>query len=143
MLENDSKADIIVHCHDLYYLDNKEKVLLDCIDRLNPGGFMLVILEDDDGIARIRQKFCPTKYYFSSNLMSSLVECNPQIKQYLVDVVNIDGQIDIKEPSSNLLNFFVLGRSELIEQLKQYLCDSYPDNVMSQKSKMYIFARSS
>lgn len=144
MKVNKSTYDLILHCHDLYYLDNKKQVLRECLDRLDDDGFMIVILEDSDGIAHVRQKFCPTKYYFPSNLMNELIENDSVLSRCLDCVIDVDGYIDIKEDSSSdesdyLLNFFLLGNSEKLEELRAYLRTRYPSDMMQQTSKMFIF----
>jgi SAM-dependent methyltransferase len=137
--KNACKFDIIVHCHDLYYLDDKKKALFECLERLN--GYMIVVLEDDDGIASIRQKFCPTKYFFPSTWMFNLLDDGPTLKEHLVEVVHIDGRIDIDGPSEDLLNFFLLGKTELAAELKVYLLDKYANNIMPQTSKLFLFRK--
>lgn len=142
MKTHTDKFDIVLHCHDFYYLDNKKKVLHECLQMLNKDGFMLVILEDHDGIAHIRQKFCPTKYYFPSNLLIEMIANDQVLKKYLIDIIDIDGVIDINDDPMNgdyLLNFFLLGNSEKLESLRLYLREHYPNGSMPQTSKMFIF----
>lgn len=125
--------DLIIMSHFLYYVSDRKELLKTAYDSLNPGGFILVVNETEEGIAAVRLHYDRSKrFVFTSKDVMDILPATASIFQ-------LEGSV----PSIHIRQMmpFILVNENVAEaecdDAMQFITTRYGD-IMPQMSAVFI-----
>lgn len=129
---NNDKFDLIIHCHSLYYMFDKTRIITENYNRLTESGFILIVNEHSVGISEIRYMFGDKSHVYPDIYVENILKLIvPFYNKY-----TISGHINLNN-INKLLYFILLGNMDRQNEALQYISYKYND-IMPQFSSIFV-----
>lgn len=124
----EEKFDLVVLCHSLYYMQDKEATIRRCLEL---GKRILIINECKDGLSALRRHFSCGTTFHEEEVRSLLDRMGIKYKH-----TYLEGQIETSEMSRDLVSFFLLRTPTDVDManVAAYLQSLNSSEVMKQRT---------